>query len=48
MHAIAQSDAAHARHGQRKFSLWTGDLGLALFLDSCIRADAAFPTLDDF
>jgi hypothetical protein len=48
MHAIAQSDAAHAAHGQRKFSLWTGDLGLALFLADCLDGRAAFPTLDYF
>lgn len=48
MHAIAQSETARARHGQRKFSLWTGDLGLALFLADCIDARAQFPTLDYF
>jgi hypothetical protein len=48
MHAINQAEAARAHYGQRKFSLWTGDLGLALFLDACIRSDAAIPTLDVF
>ena len=48
MHAIAQSEAALARYGQRKFSLWTGDLGLALYLAACVRSDAEFPTLDYF
>jgi len=28
--------------------VWTGDLGLALYLSSCLRADPAFPTLDVF
>jgi hypothetical protein len=28
--------------------LWTGDLGTALYLQSCIAADAAMPTLDRF
>ena len=48
MHAIAQSDAAAASHGRHRFSLWTGDLGLALYVSSCLRADPALPTLDVF
>ncbi len=48
MHAIAQSDAARAHYGQFKFSLWTGDLGLALYLAACIGGSAQFPTLDVF
>ena len=48
MHAIAQSDTARAQHGQRKFSLWTGDLGLALFLTDCLDARDHFPALDYF
>jgi hypothetical protein len=48
MHAIDQCDRALAKYGQRKFSLWTGDLGLAIYLWDCIRATAKFPTLDIF
>jgi lantibiotic modifying enzyme len=48
MHAIDQCERALTKHGQRKFSLWTGDLGLAIFLWDCIRATAKFPTLDIF
>ena len=48
MHAIEQCDDALAKYGQRKFSLWTGDLGLAIYLWDCIRATAKFPTLDVF
>lgn len=48
MHAIEQSDAALAQYGQRKFSLWTGDLGLAVYLAACINDGAKFPTLDCF
>jgi hypothetical protein len=43
MHAIAQSDA---QSGGRRFSLWTGDLGVALYLADCINGVARFPTLD--
>jgi lantibiotic modifying enzyme len=48
MHAIHQCDRALEKYGQRKFSLWTGDLGLAIYLWDCIRATAKFPTLDVF
>jgi hypothetical protein len=48
MHAIAQSERGKDRYGQRKFSLWTGDLGLACFLWDCIRISDRFPTLDVF
>lgn len=48
MHALAQSDAQARAHGRRRFSLWTGDLGVATLLQSCIAADDALPTLDTF
>jgi hypothetical protein len=48
MHAIEQAERAREQHGQRKFSLWTGDLGLALYLADCRNAAASFPTLDVF
>ncbi len=46
MHAIEQNRAFTTLHGQRKFSLWTGDLGLACFLWGVIRETAWFPMLD--
>jgi hypothetical protein len=46
MHAIEQSEAEAARLGRRRYSLWTGDLGLACFLWECHEARARFPTLD--
>jgi hypothetical protein len=48
MHAIEQSDRVVRIYGQRKFSLWTGDLGLAIYLWDCMKATAKFPTLDAF
>ena len=48
MHAIEQGERGKSHHGQRKFSLWTGDLGLACYLWDCIRGSAEFPTLDVF
>jgi len=48
MHAIAQAEE-EARHvGHLRYSLWTGDPGLAIYLWDCLRAKAAFPTLDVF
>lgn len=46
MHAIAQSEAQAAELGRRRYSLWTGDLGLACYLRDCLDARARFPTLD--
>jgi hypothetical protein len=46
MHAIAQSDAQAAGLNRRRYSLWTGDIGLACYLRDCIDAHARFPTLD--
>ena len=46
MHAIAQMEAEERRVGELRYSLWTGDPGVALYLHDCIRGDARFPTLD--
>jgi lantibiotic modifying enzyme len=46
MHALAQSDAQAADLGRRRYSLWTGDLGLARYLWDCLEGRARFPTLD--
>jgi hypothetical protein len=48
MHAIAQCDAEAEAVGRPRHSLWTGDIGLALYLRDCLRARAEFPTLDVF
>jgi hypothetical protein len=48
MHGIQQAQAAVDRYGQRKFSVWTGDLGLALYLWDCIRGIGEFPMMDVF
>ena len=46
MHAAHQVERARSEHGRGRYSLWTGDVGAALFLASCIRADPAMPVLD--
>jgi hypothetical protein len=48
MHGIAQTEADAVRHGQMRYSLWTGDAGFAIYLWDCVRGMAAFPTLDVF
>ena len=48
MHGIAQTDEDAVRHGQMRYSLWTGDPGFAIYLWDCVRGKAVFPTLDAF
>ena len=48
MHGIEQTEADEQRHGQLRYSLWTGDPGFAIYLWDCVRAQSAFPTLDLF
>ena len=48
MHGIAQVEDAESRYGQLRYSLWTGDVGFAIYLWDCLRAEAQFPTLDVF
>ncbi len=48
MHAIAQFEDETAHAGRLRHSLWTGDIGLAIYLWDCLRERAAFPTLDVF
>lgn len=48
MHGIHQTSNDERRYGQPRYSLWTGDPGFAVYLWDCIRARAAFPTLDVF
>ena len=48
MHAIEQVQRFAERTGQTRHSLWTGDIGVALFAWSCLQRDARYPTLDVF
>jgi hypothetical protein len=48
MHACRQSNAAHQEHHRSRYSLWTGDLGLAIYLWHCVNLDDRFPTQDFF
>jgi hypothetical protein len=46
MHAIAQSENARQKHGRRRYSLWTGDAGLAIYLWHCLTPSGGLPALD--
>ena len=48
MAAIAQCRAARVQLGRGRYSVWTGDIGLAIYLWDCLRAEARFPTVDVF
>src|SRR5205814_2048359 len=36
MHAAAQVEQSRSHYGHRRYSLWTGDLGTALYLADCV------------
>jgi lantibiotic modifying enzyme len=46
MHAIAQCEHHAATYRMRRYSLYTGDPGVAIFLMQCIDGSAAWPGLD--
>jgi lantibiotic modifying enzyme len=46
MHAIAQSERDAAAYGMRRYSLYTGDPGVALYLMHCIERTDEWPGLD--
>lgn len=49
MHAIEQCRAARLHYGQGRYTLWTGDVGLAIYLYHCMHpSKAAIPGLDIF
>lgn len=48
MTAIGQCREAREELGRGRYSLWTGDVGLAIYLADCLRGEARFPTLDVF
>lgn len=48
MHSIEQYRQSQQLYGQLRYPLWTGDLGLAVYLWDCLQAQAQFPTVDVF
>lgn len=46
MHATLQCERARQAHGRGRYTLWTGDAGLAIYLWHCIDGRADLPALD--
>ena len=46
MHALAQMRRQRSARGRGRYSLFTGDLGVALYLADCLDARTAYPVLD--
>jgi hypothetical protein len=46
MTAIAQCREARREYGRGRYSLWTGDVGLAIYLWDCLTGVPRFPTVD--
>ena len=46
MHAAAQVAAARREFGRGRYSLWTGDLGTAVYLRQCLAGSSEMPTID--
>ena len=45
-HALAQAERIALANGRRRYSLFTGDVGTALFAAACLDLDPRFPILD--
>jgi hypothetical protein len=48
MHSLEQVTRLRAQRGRGRYSLWTGDVGAALFAADCIEARSAYPVLDSW
>ena len=46
VHALAQAERLAAANGRRRYSLFTGDVGTALFAAACDDLDLRYPILD--
>ncbi len=46
VHALAQANRIAATNGRRRYSLFNGDVGTALFAAACLDADPRFPIVD--
>ena len=46
VHALAQAERIAAVNGRRRYSLFTGDVGTALFAAACLDLDACYPIVD--
>ena len=48
VHALGQVEQARARRGHGRYSLFTGDVGVALYAAACLDSHSAFPVMDSW
>jgi Lanthionine synthetase C-like protein len=48
VHALEQVERLRAENGRGRYSLWTGDVGTALYAADCIDRRAAYPIFDSW
>jgi hypothetical protein len=46
VHALEQVERGRAARGRGRYSLWTGDVGVAVYAADCLDARAAYPVID--
>jgi hypothetical protein len=46
LHGLAQAEQIAAMNGRRRYSLFTGDIGTAVFAAACLDGDGRFPVVD--
>jgi Lanthionine synthetase C-like protein len=46
VHALEQVDRLRERRGRGRYSLWTGDIGVAVYAADCLAGRAAYPIFD--
>ena len=46
MHALEQVERLRAERGRGRYSLWTGDVGVALFVADCLDGRGRYPIFD--
>jgi lantibiotic modifying enzyme len=46
VHALAQAERLAIANGRRRYSLFNGDIGTALFAAACLDVDTRFPVID--
>lgn len=48
VHALGQVERSRRERGRGRYSLWTGDVGAALFAADCLDSSTAYPVFDSF
>ena len=48
MHALEQVGRLRNERGHGRYSLWTGDVGVALYAADCIHGTSSYPIFDGF